>query len=639
MQRDDDPDAPVRRLNARPTDVFDLFNLRYYQGPSVYLERAAQVFELALTGQPRPTPIERYVAEAAKAYPDLIGTTYPDHAHLLARLCSEASRLDIGLHLGLYRVHAREGFWRIAVQSLDRWTQHRVVYFVWDWLEAIAARERFDYAGRMAQLQAQFHQSPYGGPTTYALLRTADERGIPTCYLRDEGLMQYGYGRHQVRGVSTTFSTDSRLDSDFTTRKDDCKAFLARLGFPVPQGDVVTDLPAAQEAALEIGYPVAVKPLEGHKGIGVTANVRDPEELAQAFARAGGGVDGAAIIVETSLAGTDYRLLCANGRCVAALERRPPWVEGDGHSTVDELIERENATPARADNPTSPMAKIIRDEAMQACLEQQGYTLASVPKAGREVWLRKVANLSAGGVSIDVTPAVHPDNLGLAEDVARQFQLACMGIDVMAVDLGRSWREGGFGIIEINAAPGVYMHVNPAKGAGVDVPGAILDTWFGPGRAARIPILTFNTLAPDTIGEIVDLVRSRFPRRNVGAVCSRGVFINRSERPWHKDYNTNVKNLLRNPTIDLLLVAYDGDTLEEDGMVHVGHDMVVLDQPTPAEQCLGRDLRAGGTLITLTDRDIVIRRRSQVEELTLDPSEPFGRVVLREIALFVGNME
>ena len=638
MQQGEDLEAPVKRLNARPTDVFDVFNLRFYEGPNPYLESSAQVFDLALTGQPKPTPIERYVEAAAKHYPHLSGTTFPDHAHLFARLASEAGRLDIGLHLDLCRVHAREGFSRIAVQSLDRRTQHRVVYFVWDWLEAIAAGEPFDYAAGMARLQAQFNKSPYGGPTTYALLSTAERRGIPTFYLRDEGLMQYGYGRHQVRGVSTTFSTDSRLDSDFTTRKDDCKAFLARLGFPVPQGDVVSDLAEAQQAALEIGYPVAVKPLEGHKGIGVTANVRGPEELAQAFARAGGGVDGAAIIVETSLAGSDYRLLCANGRCVAALERRPPWVEGDGRSTIDQLIERENATPARADNPTSPMAKIIRDEAMQACLDQQGYTLASVPKAGREIWLRKVANLSAGGVSIDVTPTVHPDNVALAQDVARQFQLACMGIDVMAVDLGKSWKEGGFGIIEINAAPGVYMHVNPAKGSGVDVPGAILDTWFGPGRQSRIPIFAFNTLEPETIEAIVDLVRSRFPHWNVGAACSRGVFVNRSGQPRHKNYNTNVKNLLRNPTIDLLIVGYDGDTLDGDGMIHVGHDLVVLDNPTPVEECLARDLRPGGTLITLTNRDVMVRRQGLVEEFTLDPSDRLGHVFLREIALIVGNM-
>lgn len=636
--QDDDDLAPVVRLNARDTDAFDIFNCHHYPGPSIWLDRAAVVFDLALTGRPRPTPIGRYVEAVSSRFPHLTGMDFTDYAQLFARLAAEAGRLDIGLDVHRFAVHPRERYSRIAVQAIDRRTQHRVVYFVWDWLEAIGLGERFAYDRRMADLQQEFKRSPYGGPTTYALLSAAEARDIPTFYLRDEGLMQYGYGRHQVRGVSTTFSTDSQLDSDFTTRKDDCKSFLHRLGFPVPLGDVVTDLAEAQAVALEIGYPVAVKPLAGHKGIGVTAGVQGAEELAHAFARAGGGDTGEPVLIETSLAGSDYRLLCANGRFVAALQRRPPWVEGDGRRTVDELIERENATPERADSPTSPMAKIIRDEAMEACLAQQELTLDSVPAAGREVWLRKVANLSAGGVSIDVTPSVHVDNVVLAQEVAQQFQLACMGIDVMAVDLSRSWREGGFGIIEINASPGVFMHVKPAKGAGIDVPGAILDTWFGSGRAARVPIFVFNNLTTDLVHEVVDLVLGRFPHWNVGAVGMDGVFVNRVERPRHKDHNTNVRNLLRNPTIDLLLVGYDGDTLAEDGMVHVGHDLVVLDSPSPAQELLARDLRPGGTLIKLAGQDVLVRREGLVEQFRLDPAERFGRVFLHEIALLLGSM-
>ncbi len=634
--QDDDELAPVVRLNARTTDAFDIFNCRFFAGPSLYLDRSAIVFDLALTGRPRPTPVERYVAAVAEVYPELADARFADHAALVAGLVLAASRLDMGLELHRSAVFPRERSTRIAVQALDRRTHHRVVYFVWDWLEAIGNGQRFDRAARMAELQHEFKRSPYGGPTTYALLSAAEARGIPTFHLRDEGLIQYGYGRRQVRGVSTTFSTDSQLDSDFTTRKDDCKDFLGRLGFPVPQGDVVGDLAEAETVAREIGYPVAVKPLAGHKGIGVTANVQGPEELALAFARAGGGVDGAPIIVETSLAGSDFRLLCANGRFVAALQRRPPWVEGDGRATVDELIARENATPERADSPTSPLAKIIRDEAMLACLAQQGLTPDSVPAAGREVWLRKVANLSAGGVSIDVTGRVHPDNALLAEEVAQQFQLTCMGIDVMAVDLGRSWRDGGFGIIEINAAPGVFMHVKPAKGTGIDVPGAILDTWFGPGRPTRVPVFAFNRLLPATIAAVTALVRERLPRWNVGAVCADGVFVNGTARPRHRYHNTNVRNLLRNPTLDLLLLEYDGDLLAEDGMAHTGHDLAVLEDPTPAEEILARDLAPGGTLLRLTGRDVAVRRQDRTEDLALDAEDGFARVLLREVALLIG---
>ena len=214
---------------------------------------------------------------------------FPDHAQLFAALACRQAASTSGSDLHRSGSSHASATAASPCRRFDRRTQHRAVYFAWDWLEAIGSGEPFDYAGRMALLQQEFKHSPYGGPTTYALLSAAEARGIPTFYLRDEGLMQYGYGRHQVRAVSTTFSTDSQLDSDFTTRKDDCKAFLARLGFPVPQGDVVTDLAEAQAAAPEIGYPVAVKPLAGHKGIGVTASVQGPEELAEAFARAGGG--------------------------------------------------------------------------------------------------------------------------------------------------------------------------------------------------------------------------------------------------------------------------------------------------------------------------------------------------------------
>jgi cyanophycin synthetase len=459
----DDQEALVIRLNARDTVAFDLGNLTYYPGPNLYLPRRALVFDLAITGGPPPLPVADYVAAVAGVYPQLTGTGYPDHAHLFAGVVSVVSRLNIDLRLDRFAVHARGRFDRVAIQALDRRTQHQAIYFVWDWLEAIGAGQPFDHAGRIARLQAEFNGSPYGGPTTYAILSAAAARGIPTAYLRAEGLLQYGYGRRQVRGVSTTFSTDSQLDSGFTTRKDDCKAFLGRLGFPVPKGDVVTKLAEAAAVAEEIGYPGAIKPLGGHKGIGVTVNVRDEGELGAAFARAGGGA-GEEVIVETSLAGSDFRLLCVNGRFVAALERRPPWVEGDGVATVEQLIDRENATPARADSPVSPMGKIIKDEAMIACIEQQGYTRQSISAPGAVVVLRKVADLSAGGVSIDVTPSVHVDNIVLAQEVARPFRLTCLGIDVMAEDLSRSWKEGGFGIIEMNAAPGVFMHVNPAKG-------------------------------------------------------------------------------------------------------------------------------------------------------------------------------
>ncbi len=624
----------VVRVNARATDVFDIFNFKHYEGPNRYLETGALVFDLALTKYQEPLTIEDYVAVVGDRYPQLRTEKYQSHAHLFARTVSEVGKLDMGLHLSRWSIEYYPEYTRIAVQSLHGKTARAVVYFVWDWFEAITQNREIIYDEQMRVLQDKFRQSVYGGPTVYALLRTADRKRIPTFYLWDEGLMQYGYGRKQVRGVATTFDADSHLDSDFTTRKDDCKAFLSTLGFPVPNGDLVTSLKEALAVAADIGYPVAVKPVAGHKGIGVTADVQNSEELKSAYDRAVDAIpedQPIRIIVEKSISGSDFRLLCVNGRFVAATERRPASVVGDGKSTIAELIEYENRKPERLDTPTSAMSKIQCDEAMELYLEEQGLSLDSVLEKDRTVYLRKVANLSAGGFSIDATRNVHHDNIILAQDIAQHFRLTCLGIDVIARSLAESWKSGNFGIIEINAAPGIFMHLNPAVGESVDVPSHILETFFESGTHARIPIITFNRVSVGELQETIDHILLQHPDWTIGAVCQDGVFVNRSQKVLNKLYNNNVQNLLRNPKLDLLIAEYNEDVLEKEGMFYYGSNMVVLNDPTATEMMLVRDVFEDSTIVVKERDNISIRRRGLIEDYTLGAGEPFTRVYLKEI--------
>jgi cyanophycin synthetase len=624
------------RVNARTTDAFDIFNIKHYVGPNPYLETSALVFDFALTGYLEPRPIEEYAAIISERFPHLNNQTYSSYAYLFAQTVSEVGKLDMGLHLERWNLKPFPGkdFIRISVQTLHARTQRSIIYAVWDWFEAITQGEEFIFDEQLKILQDLFRRSVYGGPTVYALLRTACDKHIPAFYLWEEGLMQYGYGRKQVRGVATTFDGDSHLDSDFTTRKDDCKAFLHTLGFPVPIGNVVVSRKEALMVAEKIGYPVAVKPVSGHKGIGVTADVQNAEELDFAFDRAVDAIPETQpieIIVEKSVKGSDYRLLCVNGRFVAATERRPAAVVGDGYSTIAQLIERENQTPQRSDSPTSPLGKIQWDEAMERYLEEQGLSTQSVLEPGRTVYLRKVANLSSGGLSIDATRTVHPDNIILAQDIAQHFQLTCLGIDVVAQSLSRSWRFGDFGIIEINAAPGISMHLRPAVGDSVDVPSYILETFFESDTDARIPIITFNRVSVRDIQEMIDHILLQHPDWTVGAVCREGIFINRSEKILHRDYNTNVQNLLRNPKLDLLIAEYGEEVLERDGMFYFGSNMVVLDNPTEIEMMLVRDIFDDTTLVIKEGNNVSIRRKGLIEQYTLGEEEPFTRVHLKEI--------
>jgi cyanophycin synthetase len=628
-------EVDISRVNARKTDVFDVFNSRFYEGPNPYLETAAFVFNFALTGYADPPAIDEYLAVVGERYPHLTEESYGSHAHLFARTVAEVNRLDMDLHFHHWRVYPSPKFDCIAVEGLHARTCRSVVYTVWDWFEAIARGQFFGIDDDLEVAQGLFRRSVYGGPTTYALLRTAYEKTIPTFYLWDEGLMQYGYGKKLVRGAATTFDSDSHLDSDFTTRKDDCKTFLDTLGFPVPTGSVVRLLEDALNVAEQIGYPVAVKPVTGHKGIGVTANIQDDVELEAAYRRAVRAIpedQPVNILVETSITGKDFRLLCVNGRFVAATERRPAFVTGDGKLTIAELIERENRSPSRSDTPTSPLGKIKVDDAMEIYLEQQGLTLATIPNPDQIVYLRKVANLSSGGFSIDATQNLHPDNIILAQDIAQHFRLTCLGIDLVAEDLTRSWKDGNFGIIEINSAPGISMHLRPAIGHPVDVTSAILNTFFETNDSARIPILTFNRINVSDLQELVDHILQQHPDWVIGAVCRGGVFINRSKKVLHRNYNTNVSNLLRNPKLDLLVAEYPEAVLEQQGMFYYGSNLVVLDNPTETEKMLARDVFPQSVIVTRQQNDVSIRRAGLIEQYQLGEEEPFTRVFLKEIS-------
>ncbi|XGV95788.1 MAG: acetate--CoA ligase family protein [Leptolyngbya sp. BL-A-14] len=630
-----DQGIDIVRVNARTTDAFDIFNLRHYAGPNPYLGTAAAAFNFALVEENPPRPLEDYLAVIGDRYPHLLNQSYESYAHLFACTVAEVSKLEMDLHLTQWSVKEDGARAKVAVQALHGRTSRAIVYCVWDWFEAITRDRRFWIEDQIEVLQGFFRDSVYGGPTVYALLKTAYELDIPTFYLWDERLMQYGYGRKQVRGIATTFDHDSHIDSDFTTGKDDCKEFLNTLGFPVPKGRIVYTVDEALTAAKQIGYPVAVKPVVGHKGIGVTADVKDVDDLELAFDRALEAIpeeQSTRIIVEKSLAGKDYRLLCVNGRFVAATERRPASVTGDGMSTIRELIDRENRTPARVDTPTSPLGKIQSDEAMERYLDEQGLTLASVLDADRTVYLRKVANLSAGGLSIDATRQIHPDNIILAQDIAQHFRLTCLGIDIISPDLAESWKDGNLGIIEINAAPGINMHLKPAIGDSVDVPAHILKTFFETGKEARIPTISFNHVSVVELQEIVDHILLQHPHWAIGAVCHEGVFVNRSEKSLHSDYNTNVQNLLRNPKLDLLIAEYRDEILERDGMFYYGSNVVVLNHPTETEMMLARDV-FDDSIVVIRQKDTVsVHQNGLVEQYKLGENEPFSRVYLKEIA-------
>ncbi|HUQ43033.1 MAG TPA: cyanophycin synthetase [Candidatus Limnocylindria bacterium] len=326
------------------------------------------------------------------------------------------------------------------------------------------------------------------GLSTQAITDVARRRHIPWTRLNARNLVQLGWGVHARRIRATVTSGTSLIGAEMARDKDDAAAALERAGIPTPTWRLATTAEEAAAHARLLGYPVVVKPVDGHHGRGVRLDVKDEAEVVAAYEAAISAGRRRQAIVQRQVSGRDYRVLVIGGRMVACAERVPAGVVGDGRLTVAQLIERENADPRRGEGHARELTRIRLDGAAEALLGTQGLIWQSIPGAGRRVSLSSTANLSTGGTSIDRTDEVHPEVIGMAELAARVVELDVAGIDIVTTDIGRPLHETGGAIIEINAGPGFRMHTRPTVGRGRNVGGAVLDHLFGPGSEGRIPV-------------------------------------------------------------------------------------------------------------------------------------------------------
>ena len=330
------------------------------------------------------------------------------------------------------------------------------------------------------------------GPSTGSIVDAACKRGIPFRRLTQGSLVQLGWGVKQRRIWAAEVDATSAVSESIAQDKDLSKRLLQSAGVPVPIGAPVSSVDEAWELAQEIGLPVVVKPLDGNQGKGVTVNVASREHLEMAYKAAD---EIGTVMVEKFLPGSDYRLLVVGDKLVAAARRDPPNVIGDGVHTVRQLVDKVNEDPRRGDGHATSLTKIRLDDIAIARLDLQGLTPESVPDKGRRVILRNNANLSTGGTATDVTDDVHPEVAARAIAAATVVGLHVCGVDVVAESVHKPLEEQSGGIVEVNAAPGLRMHLSPSYGKGRDVGEAIISSIYGHGsRGAasedgRIPIV------------------------------------------------------------------------------------------------------------------------------------------------------
>lgn len=361
------------------------------------------------------------------------------------------------------------------------------------------------------------------GPSTAALVAEARRRHIPVFRLDKASLVQLGTGHRQQRIRASVTGATSLIGAELAANKQAAKEMLASIGIPVPSGELVRTLPEAERAAAKLGWPVVVKPLDGNQGRGVTTAVADNEALREAVERA--QAIAPRVIVERQLSGADHRILVVGREVVAAAERVAAHVTGDGINSIAALIEVVNDDPRRGVGHEAVLTRIRIDAALEAFLAEAGRTLASVPAAGEAVMLRGAANLSTGGSAIDRTDVIHPDNAAIAVDAAAALGLDVAGIDMIVPDIARSVRSTGGGIVEVNAAPGLRMHLAPSEGIARDVARPIIASLFPKGRKSRIPVFAITGTNGKTT--TVRMLARILERHGLitGFTCTSGVYV------------------------------------------------------------------------------------------------------------------
>ncbi len=428
---------------------------------------------------------------------------------------------DVGF--GRTRSTAAHGVYNVVYECEERETGIEAGRIALEILEALIAGESYAIDDAISSLR-ELRQRKTLGPSTGSIVQAAAKRDIPFIRLDDRSLVQLGWGSNSKKIQATTSSNTRYLAVEIAGDKDLTKNLLGFHGIPVPRGKIARTVEQALEVAASIGWPVVVKPLDASHGRGIITDVRTEEDLRMAFDEA--RQFRSTVIVERYIKGNDYRLLVVNYKLVAAAQRIPARVIGDGTHTIRELVEIENRDPRRGVGHQKILTRISIDEMTEHLLALRGLTLDSVPEKDERVYLKTTANLSTGGFAVDVTDKVHPANVHMAERIAKLVELDIAGIDVVSPSIENPIADVGGGIVEVNAAPGFRMHVAPTEGKSRPVAEAVINMLFPPGSSGRIPVIAVTGTNGKTTTARLCAHIAKQAGHQVGLTTTEGIYIN-----------------------------------------------------------------------------------------------------------------
>ena len=418
--------------------------------------------------------------------------------------------------------------------------------------EALTSGTDYDLAADLKKMR-EIREAVRLGPSTGSIVDEAVARDIPWIRMGTNSLVQLGYGINQMRFQATITCKTSNLAVDIACNKEETKRMLYDASIPVAKGDICVDEEDLKTCIDRIGYPIVLKPLDGNHGKGASINVINWEDAVEGLGFA--KKYSRRVIVEKFITGHDFRILVIDNKMVAAAQRVPANVVGDGKQNIQQLIDETNKDPRRGYGHENVLTEITVDRDTTDLLDKKGYNLETIPQKSEVVYLKSTANLSTGGTSIDITDMIHPENVFLAERISRVIGLDVCGIDIMAKNLTQPLKETGGVVLEVNAAPGFRMHLAPSEGLARNVAAPVIDMLYPLGKPSRIPIIaiTGTNGKTTTTRLLAHIVKNNGFK--VGFTTSDGIYVqNHMLEKGDTTGPLSAEFILKDPTVEFAIL-------------------------------------------------------------------------------------